>query len=176
MKRVLHNTGAATSSQRTTKDTASGSSAALQDTCWKHFKGLERETSDSYWLAVCMGFVWVHADSFLHIVASPCHSFVTPVTVTGIWPPVVSVRMPSDDVGRQVNFVHIQMVLLGRMTESAARCRQKAEIGTFCQPIVVGTARVRKNSQHTLWDAFASRDLIELDRDIDSERDDMFAD
>ena len=24
-----------------------------------------------------MGFVWVHADSFLRCVASPCHSFVT---------------------------------------------------------------------------------------------------
>ena len=29
------------------------------------------------WLAGCMGFVWVHADSFLHCVASPFHSFVT---------------------------------------------------------------------------------------------------
>ena len=29
------------------------------------------------WLAGCIGFVWVHADSFLHCVASPFHSFVT---------------------------------------------------------------------------------------------------
>ena len=29
------------------------------------------------WLAVCIGFVWVHADSFLQSVASPFHSFVT---------------------------------------------------------------------------------------------------
>ena len=27
--------------------------------------------------APCMGFVWEHADSFLHCVASPFHSFVT---------------------------------------------------------------------------------------------------
>ena len=27
--------------------------------------------------SVCMGFVWVHADSFLHSGASPFHSFVT---------------------------------------------------------------------------------------------------
>ena len=29
------------------------------------------------WLAGCMEFVWVHADSFLRRVASPFHSFVT---------------------------------------------------------------------------------------------------
>ena len=31
----------------------------------------------SPWLAGCMGFVWEHADSFLHCVTSPFHSFVT---------------------------------------------------------------------------------------------------
>ena len=41
MKWVLQDTGAATSNQNKTKDTASGSSAALQDTCWKIFKGVE---------------------------------------------------------------------------------------------------------------------------------------
>ena len=29
------------------------------------------------WLAGCMGFVWVHADSFLHSLAPPLQSFVT---------------------------------------------------------------------------------------------------
>ena len=33
------------------------------------------------WLAGCMGFVWEHADSFLHCVASPFHSFVTTSSV-----------------------------------------------------------------------------------------------
>ena len=32
---------------------------------------------ESRWLAGHMGFVWVHADSFLRCVASPFHSFVT---------------------------------------------------------------------------------------------------
>ena len=34
-------------------------------------------TESVSWLAGCMGFVWVHADSFLHSVTSPFHSFVT---------------------------------------------------------------------------------------------------
>ena len=32
------------------------------------------------WLAGCMEFAWVHADSFLHSMASPCHSFVTTIS------------------------------------------------------------------------------------------------
>ena len=39
-------------------------------------------------LAGCMGFVWVHADSFLCCVASPFHSFVTIVAVLGCCPAV----------------------------------------------------------------------------------------
>ena len=39
-------------------------------------------------LADCMGFVWVHADSFLRCVASPFHSFVTIVAVLGCCPAV----------------------------------------------------------------------------------------
>ena len=64
------------------------------------------------------------------------------------------------------------------MSESAARCRQESEISYFCQPIIVGTARLLDIdiSQHALRDAFASCYLIELDRDIDGEHDDIFAD
>ena len=51
---VLQDIGAAPASQKKTKDTASGSSAASQDTSWKHFKDVEREASDSFWyLAAC---------------------------------------------------------------------------------------------------------------------------
>ena len=32
----------------------------------------------------CIGFVWVHADSFLHSVASPFHSFVTSYSVVAV--------------------------------------------------------------------------------------------
>ena len=32
-----------------------------------------------------MGFVWVHADSFLHSVASPFHSFVTMMGGLNTW-------------------------------------------------------------------------------------------
>ena len=57
IKRFLQATGAAPYSQNKTmaKDVASaGSSAAMQDTCWQHFKGVEREASDSDWyLANC---------------------------------------------------------------------------------------------------------------------------
>ena len=61
MKRVLQDTGAATSSQKKTKDTASGSSPALQDTCWKHFKGVDREASDSCWYLATRNFC-AHAE------------------------------------------------------------------------------------------------------------------
>ena len=54
MKRVLQETGAATSSQENTKDIASGSSAVWQDTCWKYSKGVQQEASHIYWyLATC---------------------------------------------------------------------------------------------------------------------------
>ena len=33
--------------------------------------------NEPLWVAGCMGFVWMHADSFLHSVASPFYSFVT---------------------------------------------------------------------------------------------------
>ena len=39
--------------------------------------GESARVSEPRWLAGCMGFVWVHADSLkLHCVASPFHSFV----------------------------------------------------------------------------------------------------
>ena len=44
-----------------------------------------RSNPSHTWLAACMGFVWVHADSFLHPVASPFHSIATtlPTPVPG---------------------------------------------------------------------------------------------
>ena len=60
MKRFLQNTGAAASSQKNTKDTAPGSSAALQDTsvCWEHSTDVEREATsiDSYWYLATWNF------------------------------------------------------------------------------------------------------------------------
>ena len=44
------------------------------------------------WLAGCMGFVWVHADSFLCCVASPFHSFAT--TLLGSLLPTCPVQGP----------------------------------------------------------------------------------
>ena len=48
----------------------------------------------------------------------------------------------------------------------------------FFQPIVVGTARLQTDYRRHVpaFLAFASRDLIDLDRDINSECNDMFAD
>ena len=37
------------------------------------------------WLAGCMGFVWVHVESFLHSVASPFHSFVSSLWLSTSW-------------------------------------------------------------------------------------------
>ena len=56
------------------------------------------------WLAVCVGFVWEHADSFLHCVASPFHSFVTTkqLRLPEPWQPAstIAVYLQSKDVGR----------------------------------------------------------------------------
>ena len=50
----VHDTCAEPSGQKKIKDAASGSSAALKDTRWIHFKDVEREASDTYWyLATC---------------------------------------------------------------------------------------------------------------------------
>ena len=38
------------------------------------------------WLAGFMGFVWVHADSFLRWLASPFHSFVTTSVIAKLPP------------------------------------------------------------------------------------------
>ena len=42
-----------------------------------HCRGTHQHALTQTWLAGCMGFVWVHADLFLHCVASPFHSCVT---------------------------------------------------------------------------------------------------
>ena len=63
--------------------------------------------------------------------------------------------------------------ITGQNVRICSTCHQKSENSYFCQPTIVGTARLL-DSQQTLRDAFASRDMIELDRDIDSERDDTF--
>ena len=44
--------------------------------CWLCAESV-LSVSEPRWLAGCIGFVWVHADSFLRCVSSPFHSFVT---------------------------------------------------------------------------------------------------
>ena len=132
MKWFLQDTAAPPSSQDKAKDTASGSSAALQDTCWKRFKDVDREASEKYWyLATC-----IFCAERLRLKTGPARAHSGCPT--------------------------------GHDVRTCSRYRQKSEI-SFCQPIVVGTARLQDKSQHTLREALASRDLIELDRDIDCE-------
>ena len=68
MKRFLQDTCAAPYIQKKTKDAASGSSAALQDTCWKYFRGVERQASDSYWYLATFNFC-AHAERLGDIAA-----------------------------------------------------------------------------------------------------------
>ena len=128
MKRLLQDTCAAPHSQKKTKDAASGSSAALQDTCWKHFRGVERQVIDSYWYPATFNFC-AHAER-LHLMTGRARA-------------------------------HLDCII-GQNVRICSRCRQKSEIRCLCQPILVFTARLLDNSQHTLRDAFASRDMIEL--------------
>ena len=132
MKWFLQDTAAPPSSQDKAKDTASGSSAALQDTCWKRFKDVDREASEKYWyVATC-----IFCAERMRLKTGPARAHSGCPT--------------------------------GHDVRTCSRYRQKSEV-SFCQPIVVGTARLQDKSQHTLREALASRDLIELDRDIDCE-------
>ena len=70
---------------------------------------------------------------------------------------------------------------LGCITLQTVRIcgRVPPEIRDQCfQPIIVGTAHLQTDYRRhvSVYLAFASRDLIELDRDINSELNDMFAD
>ena len=133
---------AATYSQKKNKDAASCTCAALQDTSWKHFEGVEREFSDSYWYLATYNFC-ARAER-LRVKTGRARAHLDCIT--------------------------------GQNIRICSTCRQKSETSYFCQPNIVGTAGLLENSQQTLRDAFASRDMIKFDQDIDSERDDVFAD
>ena len=107
----------------------------LPGTCWKHFKGVEREASESFWYWATFNF---HAE-----------------------------RLRLITFRARAHFGCIN----GQTFRICSRVPPEIE-DQVCRPIIVGTA------QHTLRDALASRDLIELDLlvDMDRECNDMFAD
>ena len=135
MKRFLQDTFAAPCSQKKTKHAATGSCAALQDTSWKHFKAVERarEASDSSWYLATCSFC-AHAGQL---------------------------RLKTDRSSSRAR-AHLDCIA-GQSVRNCSllsTCRQKSEISYFGQPIVVGTARLLDNSQHTLRDAFTLHECL----------------
>ena len=126
MERFLQDSSAASSSQKRSKVTASSSFAALKDPCWKHFKDIEREASDTYWYRATCSF---------------CSE---------------RLRLKTGRARAHLGCVS------GQNIKTCSRVPPEIKI-QFGKPTAVSPAPLEDRAQHTLRDAFSSRDSARVD-------------